>query len=181
MTRIDIIERDDMNAEQARVYDAAKEAGDPLGGPFYAYIRIPDLFQKTQDMRNCLGAGPLNNRERQIVLLLVSRHWDARYPWFAQSRNGLKVGLDREIIDAINARQTPELSDERERMCFVVASELLSTRKLSDATYAAAEALMGETDLVALVAATGQFGMTCCTANAFDVDPPEDQPIPLLP
>ncbi|MDE0781096.1 MAG: hypothetical protein OSB67_10145 [Alphaproteobacteria bacterium] len=180
MTRIDIIARDDMNAEQASVYDASKEAGNPLGGPFSAYIRIPDLFQTSQDMRNSLGAGPLSGRERQIVFLVVSRHWNARYPWFAQSRNGLKIGLDREIIDAINARQEPELGDERERICFAVASELQSTCKLSESSYAAAEAVMGETDLVALVAATGQFVMTCCTANAFDVDPPEDQPVPLL-
>ena len=44
---------------------------------------------------------------------------------------------------------------------------------------AAAEAVMGETDLIGLVAASGQFVMTCCTANAFEVDPPADEPAPL--
>lgn len=181
MTRINILPREEMNDEQARVYDAAKAAGNPLGGPFYAYIRIPDLFEKAQDMRNSLGAGPLSGRERQIVFLVVARHWSARYPWFAQARNGLKIGLDRAIIDAVNARQTPELSDDRERICFEVATEMLTSHKLSDISYAAAEAVMGETDLIGLVGATGQFVMTCCTANAFDVDPPEDEPVPLLP
>lgn len=43
MVRIEPIFRDDMNAAQARVHDAAKAAGNPVGGPFTAYIRIPEL------------------------------------------------------------------------------------------------------------------------------------------
>lgn len=179
MTRIDIIDRDDMNPEQARVHDAAKASGGPVGGPFYAYIRIPDLFQVAQDMRDTLGAGPLSERERLIVFLVVARHWNARYPWFAQSRNALAVGIEREIVDAINAREVPALADARERTCYEVARELMETNKLGDACYAAAQAAMGETDLIGLVAASGQFVMTCCTANAFEVDPPADQPVPL--
>jgi len=41
MPRIATVDRADMNAEQARVYDAAKAAGAPVGGPFTAYIRLP--------------------------------------------------------------------------------------------------------------------------------------------
>lgn len=179
MTRVNIIDRADMNAEQAKVYDAAKESGGPVGGPFYAYIRIPDLFQVAQDMRDTLGAGPLTERERLIVFMVVARHWNARYPWFAQSRNALAIGIEREIVDAINNRETPSLPDDRERICYEVARELMASNKLSDESYAAAEGVMGETDLVGLVAASGQFVMTCCTANAFEVDPPADEPAPL--
>ena len=49
MTRIPIIDRADLNAEQARVYDAAKETGGPVGGPYYAYIRLPKLFEACQE------------------------------------------------------------------------------------------------------------------------------------
>ena len=38
MTRIAIVERTDMNAEQARVYDAAKQSTGIVGGPYQAYI-----------------------------------------------------------------------------------------------------------------------------------------------
>jgi hypothetical protein len=34
----------------------------------------------------------------------VARFWNAKYPWAAQSRNGLKAGLKQEDIDAIDAR-----------------------------------------------------------------------------
>src|SRR6266852_3279510 len=155
MTRIPIMDRAGMSAEQARVYDAAKESGGPVGGPYYAYIRLPKLFEACQNLRGCLSSGPLSRREQQIVNLAVARHWNARYPWFAQARGSLAVGIEQAVIDAINARKTPSLADGRERTCFVVARELLANKGLSDETYATAEKTMGLESLVALVASIG--------------------------
>jgi 4-carboxymuconolactone decarboxylase len=179
MTRIAIIDRANMNAEQARVYDAAKQTNSPVGGPYYAYIRLPKLFEAAQNVRVSLASGPLSRREHQIVNLAVARHWNARYPWFAQVRASLAVGLEQAVIDAINARKAPSLADARERTCYTVANELLASKGLSDASYAAAEKTMGEESLVALVATTGSFSMTCLTAATFQIDPPADNPTPL--
>src|ERR1700692_1510593 len=121
MPRIPIIERADMDAEQARVYDAAKQASGIVGGPYTAYIRLPKLFEAAQTMREALSCGPVSPREHKIVNMTVARHWNARYPWFAQARRSLAVGIPQAAIDAINARQTPDLPDARERTCFAVA------------------------------------------------------------
>ncbi len=179
MPRIAILDRADMNAEQARVYDAAKASSGIVGGPYTAYIRLPKLFEACQNLRASLSSGPLSDREQQIVNLVVARHWNARYPWFAQVRRSLTVGIDQAVIDAINARGTPKLADARERTCFAVAHELLAAKGLSDQTYAAAEKTMGLESLVALVATTGSFSMTCMTASSFGVEPPAANPTPL--
>jgi hypothetical protein len=121
------MDRADMNAEQARVYDAAKQSSGIVGGPYYAYIRLPKLFEACQNLRACMSSGPLSRREQQIVNLVVARHWNARYPWFAQVRGSLAAGIDQAVIDAINARKTPSL-ERCERTCFAVASELLANR-----------------------------------------------------
>jgi 4-carboxymuconolactone decarboxylase len=181
MPRIPIVDRADMNAEQARVYDAAKQTSGIVGGPYTAYIRLPKLFEACQNLRESLSGGPLSARETQIVNMVVARHWNARYPWFAQARRSRQVGIDQTVIDAINARGTPKLDDAREGTCLLVARELLADKHLSDATYAAAEKTMGLQSLVALVAATGSFSMTCMTANSFGVEPPADNPTPLAP
>jgi 4-carboxymuconolactone decarboxylase len=180
MARIALIDRANMNADQARVYDAAKASGGPVGGPYYAYIRLPKLFEAAQNLRACLGSGPLSRREQQIVNLTVARHWGAKYPWFAQVRASLTVGINQAVIDAINARKTPELTDARERMCFLVAREILANKGLSNETYAAAEKTMGLESLVALVATTGSFSMTCMTAGTFGIEPPAENPTPLV-
>ena len=179
MTRIAILDRADMNVEQARVYDAAKASSGIVGGPYHAYIRLPKLFEACQNLRASLAAGPLSRREQQIVNLVVARHWNARYPWFAQVRGALAVGIEQPVIDAINAREIPNLADARERTCFVVARELLANKGLRDETYAAAQDTMGLEALVALVASTGSFSMTCMTANTFGIDPPPANPTPL--
>lgn len=176
MTRIATLKREDMNDEQGRVYDAAEAAGRPLGGPYLAYIHMPELMRLAGDMSACLGAGGLSRRERQIAIMTVIRHWGAEFPWAVQTRASLNAGLDQDIIDAINAGEPPRLTDPREMAAYDVASELLGNHSLSDATYAAAEKLFGLATLVSLVGTIGQFSMTCCTANAFDVTPPDDVP-----
>jgi 4-carboxymuconolactone decarboxylase len=180
MERIALIDRKEMNAEQASVYDVAtKDPDAPRAGPYAVYIRLPKLFAAMQQLRACLAAGPLSRRERQIVNLTVARHWNARYPWFAQVRRSRAAGIPQPVIAAINARKTPDLPDPRERTCFTVAHDMLVSQGLSAATYAAAERIMGVADLVALVAAVGNFSMTCLTAVAFQLTPPDNDPIPL--
>lgn len=179
MARIAILDRGDMSAEQGRVYDAAKQSSGIVGGPYYAYIRLPKLFEACQNVRASLAAGPLSAREQQIVNLVVARHWNARYPWFAQVRRSLTVGIEQTVIDAINAHGDPGLADTREKTCWAVARELLASKGLSDQTYAAAEKTMGLESLVALVASIGSFSMTCMTANTFGIDPPAANPTPL--
>ncbi len=134
MARIKLLDRADMNAEQGRVYDAAKASNSPVGGPYYAYIRLPKLFEAAQNMRATLASGPLSRREQQLVNLAVARHWGARYPWFAQVRASLAAGIDQATIDTINARKTPIIADARERTCYSVACELLANKGLSDSS-----------------------------------------------
>ena len=181
MARITTLDRAAMNADQARVYDAAKASSGIVGGPYTAYIRLPKLFEAAQTMRTCLSSGPLSRREQQFVHLVVARYWSAQYPWFAQVRASLAAGIDQATIDAINARRTPDLADARERTCFAVAHEILANKTLSDGSYAAAEKTMGTDGLVALVATIGSFSMTCITAGTFGIDPPADNPTPLAP
>ena len=174
MTRIAIVKREEMNADQAKVYDDAVASKSPTGGPYYAYIRNPRFFAASQEMGKAAGTFKLSGRERQIAVLTTCRFWNARYPWGAQARNALGQGLDQATIDAINAGKTPQLSDPREAMAHKLAKELLSNKTLSQATYDEAEKLFGADDLVGLVATVGQFSMVSCSANAFDITPPPE-------
>jgi len=176
MTRITILKREDMTAEQGEVYDEAKAKGGPVGGPHYAYIRYPRLMRAFQDVGFALGQGGLSKRERQVAIMAVCRFWGAEYPWAVQARNALKIGLEAEIIDAINAGQAPAIADAREKMAYDLASELLDQRKLSDATYAKAASLFDEKELLCLIATVGQYSVTCLTTSAYDVTPPADVP-----
>jgi 4-carboxymuconolactone decarboxylase len=176
MTRIAILNTEEMNAEQRATIEAAKAAGKPYGGPFWAYIRSPKLMQAVHNLGDSIAGGTLSAREQQIVVLTVARFWNANYPWAAQSRNGLKAGLKQAEIDAINSRAALPTENPRELLAHKIANELLANKGLSDATYTAAEKAFSTDELVALVARVGSFSMTCCTANAFDITPGDDAP-----
>ncbi len=176
MTRISILTTDDMNDAQKAVVEESKASGKPHGGPFWAYVRNPKLMRIVQDMSGCLSDSSLTRREQQIATLTVARHWGAKYPWAVQTRNSLKIGLDQKIINAINSRGDLPGDDPRELLAHRLANELLTDHGLSDATYGAAEEAFTTEELVALVARVGSFSMTCCTANAFDITPPEEAP-----
>lgn len=180
MTRIRILKREEMNAEQGRVYDEAKAAGAPVGGPYYAYIRYPRLMRASQEMGNCLRESGLTARERQIAVLTTIRHWGAQYPWAVQVRGSLAAGVDQPTIDAINARRAPQLANPRERLAYEIARELLAEKSLGDAVYQAAAKVFNEAELVALIAVIGQFSMVSCTANAYDITPPDEAPARLM-
>ena len=176
MTRISILTAEEMSDEQRAVIEASKANGRPHGGPFWAYIRNPKLMQSVHSIQACVADSTLSSREQQIATLAVARFWGAGYPWAVQCRNALKAGLKQEEIDAINARSALPTHSERELLAYRVANELLADKGLSDATYASAEAAFSTEELVALVARIGSFSMTCCTANAFDITPPDDAP-----
>ena len=181
MTRFAILKRTEMNAEQGALYDDIEKEGGRLGGPYWALIRIPKFMRLHQDMGTYVRQCGLSPRERQIAVLTTVRHWNGKYPWAAQVRASLEIGLDQTIIDAINRRETPRFPTERERMAHVVALELPASKGLSDATYAAAEKAFGLTHLTDLAAAIGFFTMLCCTANTFDITPPDNYPARLAP
>lgn len=176
MTRISILTGEEMDDEQRAVIDASVASGRPHSGPFWAYIRNPKLMQIVQDMASCIADSSLTPREQQIATLTVARHWGAEYPWAVQVRNSLKIGLDQEAVDAINSRSALPTDDRRELLAHRVANELLADHELSDATYAAAAEAFTTVELVTLVARVGSFSMTCCTANAFDITPPDEAP-----
>ncbi len=176
MTRISILSDEEMNDEQKAVIDASKASSKPHGGPYWAYIRHPKLMQAVQNVAGRIADSSLTPREQQIAILTVARYWSANYPWAVQVRNSLKIGLGQDAVDAINSRGAVPTDDRRELLAHRIASELLADHGLSEATYAAAEEAFTTEELVALVARVGAFSMTCCTANAFDITPPDDVP-----
>lgn len=176
MTRIAVLERGQMDQEQGKLFDDVKAEGGPVGGPYWAYIRLPRLMRLAQDISSCLGQGGLSKRERQVAILAIARFWGAEYPWAAQTRAALSIGLEQAIIDTINAGGVPRLDNPREKMAYDVAVELLESHKLADATYAGASKLFNDKELVSLIATIGQFSMTCLTTIAYDCTPPADLP-----
>ena len=118
MSRISALAPERMTAEQRKVYDESVARGLPTGGPYTAYIRIPQFMAINREMSNYLRNNSLSGRLRQMIVLRTIKQWDAKYPWVVQVRNSLKEGLEQSIIDAIDKGQEPVLTSQKALAAF---------------------------------------------------------------
>jgi len=172
MSRISALTPERMNPEQRKVYEESVARGLPTGGPYTAYIRIPQFMALNREMSNYLRSNSLPGRLRQMIVLRTIRNWGAKFPWVVQVHNSLKEGLEQSIIDAIDEGQDPALTSPKDIAAFQLCKELVQTHQVSDKTYKQALELFGENGVADIVVTTGFFTMVSFTANAFDIDPP---------
>lgn len=182
MARIDVIPLDRMTPEQRRVNDhiASKRIGGVARGPFGLWLRRPELAEKAAAfgdyVRDELG---IDRKLSELAILAIARHYTAQYEWFAHERHARKFGLADETIEAIRTRKEPALADEKEKAVYALATELLKTQTVSDATYDRALAALGEQDLIDLATTIGFYTMVAMMLVTFRVDVPDGAPDPL--
>ena len=169
MPRIPIIERADMNAEQARVYDVAKQSSGIVGGPYYAYIRLPKVFEACQNLARFAGVLGLFLLRPRTADREPRRRPALECPLSVVRRRSRSLARRRHRPGGHRRDQRaqgPGLADARERTCFTVARDLSPTRAERRSLCRRGED-DGLESIVALVASTGSFPMTCLTAATF--------------
>lgn len=177
MSRIPALSRDEMDAEQRKVYDETVATTGRVGrGPAVGYAYSPGLWRvhnaSTAHLLNC----SLTPAQVRIVSLMTARHWNAAYPWSAQAAIALSAGLDRAMIEAINAGEQPKFTDSADEMVHTVARELLATGTLPDDVFKAAQSTIGYQRLAEVVGVIGHFSTTAMMANVVGAEAPKDAP-----
>lgn len=177
MTRIPELSREGMDAEQQKVYDETVETTGRVGrGPSVGYAYAPGLWRvhnaSSAHLLNC----SLTQAQVRIVSMTTARHWNAAYPWSAQAAMALKAGVDRDAIEAINARAEPKFAERADAMVHAVARELLASGTLSDGVFKAAESTLGYQRLADVVGVIGHFSTTAMMANVVGAEPPANAP-----
>jgi 4-carboxymuconolactone decarboxylase len=177
MPRMPVLTRDQMDANGQRVYDDVKATtGRVGGGPSIAYAYAPELWEKNNVLAAYFENSSLSPAQSRLVAIMTVRHWNADFPWAAQARMALDAGLDPKIVEAVNARQQPDLTDPELAAIHRVADELLSSGTVSDATFKQAESTLGFRKLVDVVGTVGHYTKTAMMANVAGAEAPADAP-----
>ena len=71
-----------------------------------------------------------------------------------------------------------DLTKSDEQAIYDFATELLTTRRVSDATFGRAKKELGETSVIDLVGIIGYYGLVSVTLNAFEIPLPEGEKPP---
>jgi hypothetical protein len=175
MTRIPPLSRDEMDADQQVIYDGILEKGGRIGfGPAIGYAYSAEVWRLHNESSAHLLDCSLTNVQIRIVSLMTVRHWQAAYPWSAQARTAMGAGLDKAVIEAINAGGQPEFDDQTDKAIHAATRELLASGNLSDEAFKAAETALGYVRLSEIVHTIGHFSTTAMMANVVGATPPAD-------
>ena len=129
-----------------------------LGGPYSPLLRSPVLGQRMFDLLYYLrwnSSVPL--RLNEFAILIIGRQWRSQVEWFAHGPLAIKAGLPAEVVADLKAQKRPANMKADEEVVYDFVTELSTTHKVSDATFARAKQILGEQQVVDLTAVAGTY------------------------
>lgn len=149
-----------------------------LAGPYNPMMRSPVLGQKLFDLFAYLRwdtSVPVKLNE--FAIIIIGRQWRSQVEWFAHAPLAQKAGLSPAIIADLKANKRPSDMAEDEATVYDFVTELTTTKKVSDATFARAKKIFSDQQIVDLTAVAGNYVMVAMMlAMAEESTPPGKEP-----
>ncbi|MBC7579149.1 carboxymuconolactone decarboxylase family protein [Tardiphaga sp.] len=153
-----------------------------LAGPYNPMIRSPVLGQKLFDLFAYLRwdtSVPVKLNE--FAIIIIGRQWRSQVEWFAHAPLAQKAGLSPEIIADLKANKRPANMAEDEATVYDFVTELTTTRKVSDETYARAKKIFNDQQIVDLTAVAGNYVMVAMLLAMAEESTPPGKEAPFKP
>jgi len=174
MSRIPDTSRDLLNEQQKVVAELITSG--PHGkvmGPYPAWLQSPELAKRARSLSEYLRFQSLpSKRLAELAILITGHHWRAEFEFYAHAELARKAGLEEAIIQDVAAGKRPEFENSDDEIVYDLCTEMLHTRRITDATYQRALNTFGMPCLVELVAIMGYYCMVSITLNAFETPLP---------
>ena len=153
-----------------------------LAGPYNPMMRSPVLGQKLFDLFAYLRwdtSVPVKLNE--FAIIIIGRQWRSQVEWFAHAPLAQKAGLSPDIIADLKANKRPANMAEDEATVYDFVTELTSTHKVSDATYARAKKIFNDQQIVDLTAVAGNYVMVAMLLAMAEESTPPGKEAPFKP
>ena len=185
--RIPKLEPSSLDDEQRSLYDAiaggrraqgrqlfrrTDEEG-RLEGPFNACLLQPRLGSALQALGSSVRYGTgLDDRCREIAILVVAAHWRSDFEWYAHEAVGRSVGLGDPELAAVHDGRDAALAG-REAVVARTVAALLARADLDDAEYREAVDQVGTEGLFELLTLVGYYATLALQLRVFRVPAPD--------
>jgi len=149
-----------------------------LGGPYNPIMRSPVLGQRLFDLFHYLRwETTVPTKLNEFAILIIGRQWRSQVEWFAHAPLATKAGLSAEIIAELKTGKRPSGMAEDEAVVYDFVTELTTTQKVSDETYARAKKIFNDQQIVDLTGVAGNYVMVAMMlAMAEETTPPGKEP-----
>ncbi len=180
MSRIPELDSESLSEQQRAVVDLITSGPHArVIGPYPAWLQSPELAKRARSLSEYLRfQSTPSKRLAEIAILITGRHWKAEFEFYAHAELARKAGVEEPIIKALAAGKRPDFPNRDDEIVYDLCTEMLSTRRITDATYKRALDAFGMQTLVELVAIIGYYCMVSITLNAFEAPLPPGVPSP---
>jgi 4-carboxymuconolactone decarboxylase len=149
-----------------------------LAGPYNPMMRSPVLGQRLFDLFHYLRwETSVPTKLNEFAILIIGRQWRSQVEWYAHAPLAAKAGLSPEIIAELKASKRPSSMAEDEAVVYDFVTELTTTQKVSDESYARIKKVFNDQQIVDLTAVAGNYVMVAMMlAMAEETVPPGKEP-----
>ena len=189
--RIPRLEPSALDDDQRSLYDAiagGRRAQGPqlfrladsegrLEGPFNAFLLQPRLGSALQALGSSVRYDTaLDDRCREIAILVVAAHWRSAFEWYAHEAVGRSVGLDEAELAAVRDGHYAALAG-REAVVARTVAALVTRGDLDDTEYREAVGQVGAVGMFELLTLVGYYATLALQLRVFRIPAP-DGPAP---
>jgi 4-carboxymuconolactone decarboxylase len=149
-----------------------------IGGPYNPLMRSPVLGQRLFDLFHYLRwETSVPAKLNEFAILIIGRQWRSQVEWFAHAPLAAKAGLKPDIIAELKEGKRPAGMADDEALVYDFVTELITTQKVSDETFARARKAFNDQQIVDLTAVAGNYVMVAMVlAMAEETVPPGKEP-----
>ena len=133
--------------------------------------RHPKLLKRWMVFANhCLLKSSLVPRDRELVILRAGWVSQSAYEWAQHNRIGLEAGLSQEEIERVKEGASAAGWSDSEHALLAAVDELLETRTLNDAGWAAVTKHFNDQQVLDIIFTAGNYMTLAMALNACGVE-----------
>ena len=150
-----------------------------IAGPYNVMLRSPVFADRMKRLLDYLRFNSsLSTRLNEFAILIQGRLWTSQVEWYAHYPLALKAGLAQEVADDLKQNIRPRNMKEDEAVVYDVCMELVNHHQISDELFYKAKSILGEQQLVDLVAVSGTYVTVAMLLSLGEELSPADKPLP---
>jgi 4-carboxymuconolactone decarboxylase len=153
-----------------------------LGGPYNPMMRSPVMGERLFRLLDYLRfKTSVPRRLNEFAILIQARLWTSQVEWYAHYPLAIKAGLSEAVAADLKEGKRPAAMKPDEAVVYEFCTELSTRHAVSDATFNKAKEVLGEQQLVDLIALSGTYVTLAMLLNAAEEPVPPGKTPPLQP
>lgn len=150
-----------------------------LAGPYNVMLRSPVFAERMKRLLDYLRfETSLPKRLNEFAILIQGRLWTSQVEWYAHYPLALKAGLPQSVADDLKANIRPRGMRPDEEIVYDISMSLAKQHTVSDELFKRGKEILGEQQLVDLVAVSGTYVTVAMLLELGDESSPADKPLP---